>query len=87
MYLQVAKLDASAQDLMQKHPDQADSIKLKFDEITETWTGVTDKANNRKAKLLDSYDYQKFLSEFRFVQLSSIYSHVVRHTYGSLCSV
>lgn len=59
------QLDKSAQDLIEKHPDQEEAIRVKLEEITENWTGVTDKANSRKAKLLDSYDYQKFLSEFR----------------------
>lgn len=62
----VQQLDAAAQDLVDRHPDQEEAIKAKLEEITESWTGVTDKANLRKAKLLDSYDYQKFLSEFRY---------------------
>lgn len=61
----VQQLDAAAQDLVDRHPDQEEAIRAKLSEITENWTGVTDKANGRKAKLLDSYDYQKFLAEFR----------------------
>ena len=61
------QLDEAAQGLMDKHPDKADGIRAKLEEITENWTGVTERANNRKAKLLDSYDYQKFLSEYRSV--------------------
>ena len=66
LYFQVQQLDAKAQELIAKHPDQEDAIKAKLADITENWTGVTDKANTRKAKLLDSYDYQKFLAEYRY---------------------
>ena len=66
LYYQVQQLDAKAQELIAKHPDQEDAIKAKLADITENWTGVTDKANTRKAKLLDSYDYQKFLAEYRY---------------------
>ncbi|XP_067948494.1 spectrin alpha chain-like isoform X2 [Watersipora subatra] len=61
----VQQLDTGAQELIRKHPDQEEAIHTKLSEITENWTGITDKANIRKAKLLDSHDYQKFLSEYR----------------------
>lgn len=34
-------------------------------QINEQWTHLTQKANSRKDKLLDSYDYQRFLSDYR----------------------
>ena len=67
LFLQVQQLDSSAQELIAKHPDQEEAIRGKLSDITENWTGITEKANVRKAKLLDSHDYQKFLSEFRLV--------------------
>ena len=50
---------------MQGHPDSADTIHGKQEEIHEEWTQLTAKANARKEKLLDSYDLQRFLSDYR----------------------
>ncbi|MPC70466.1 Spectrin alpha chain [Portunus trituberculatus] len=50
---------------MQTHPEAADTIYGKQREINELWTQLTAKANARKEKLLDSYDLQRFLSDYR----------------------
>lgn len=50
---------------MQTHPESGDTIYAKQKEINEEWTGLTAKANARKEKLLDSYDLQRFLSDYR----------------------
>lgn len=50
---------------MQGHPDSADTIRSKQEEIHDEWTQLTAKANARKEKLLDSYDLQRFLSDYR----------------------
>lgn len=50
---------------MQTHPDTADQTFAKQREINEEWTQLTAKANSRKEKLLDSYDLQRFLSDYR----------------------
>jgi len=65
----VKDLDNTAQRLMQTHPDQEQSIYEHQREINDLWAGLAHKAEARKAKLLDSYDLQRFLSDFRFVSL------------------
>lgn len=50
---------------MQTHPDTAEQTYAKQREINEEWTQLTAKANSRKEKLLDSYDLQRFLSDYR----------------------
>ncbi|PVD22109.1 hypothetical protein C0Q70_17913 [Pomacea canaliculata] len=61
----VRDLDNNAQRLMQTHPDQAESIYEHQTEINEMWNSLTIKADARKGKLLDSYDLQRFLSDYR----------------------
>ena len=62
---QVRELDEIANRLMQTHPDQAQSIYEHQKDINEAWNQLTAKADQRKAKLLDSYDFQRFLSDQR----------------------
>ncbi|KAL8606296.1 hypothetical protein ACOMHN_024191 [Nucella lapillus] len=61
----VRDLDGNAQRLMQTHPDQAESIYEHQTEVNEMWNSLTIKADARKGKLLDSYDLQRFLSDYR----------------------
>jgi spectrin alpha len=61
----IRQLDEVAARLVQGHPDSADTIRSKQEEIHEEWTQLTAKANARKEKLLDSYDLQRFLSDYR----------------------
>jgi len=61
----VQDLDETSRRLMQTHPDQAQSIYEHQQEINERWNALTKKADNRKAKLLDASDLQRFLSDFR----------------------
>ena len=62
----VKELDETANRLMQTHPDQAQSIYDHQKEINERWNQLTQKATSRKDKLLDSYDFQRFLSDERY---------------------
>ncbi|XP_060596253.1 spectrin alpha chain, non-erythrocytic 1-like isoform X2 [Ruditapes philippinarum] len=61
----VRDLDESAKRLMMTHPDQGEQIYEHQTEINEMWNELTAKADGRKAKLLDSYDLQRFLSDYR----------------------
>ncbi|BFZ06026.1 hypothetical protein BsWGS_09066 [Bradybaena similaris] len=61
----VRELDETAQRLMQTHPDQAENIYEHQTEINEMWNALTIKADARKVKLLDAYDLQRFLSDYR----------------------
>ena len=64
----VKDLDSTAQRLMQTHPDQAQTIYDHQNEIVEKWNALTKNSEARKLKLLDSYDLQRFLSDFRYFQ-------------------
>lgn len=61
----IRQLDDTANRLMQSHPDTADQTYAKQKEINEEWQQIITKANLRKEKLLDSYDLQRFLSDYR----------------------
>ncbi|XP_066294880.1 spectrin alpha chain, non-erythrocytic 1-like isoform X27 [Branchiostoma lanceolatum] len=61
----VHSLDDTSQRLIQTHPEAADSISEKQSEINDAWGNLTARADARKAKLMDSQDYQRFLSDFR----------------------
>lgn len=61
----VKELDDTANRLMMTHPDQAQNIYDHQKEINECWNILTEKADQGKGKLLDSYDLQRFLSDHR----------------------
>uniref|UniRef100_A0A183DQ64 SH3 domain-containing protein n=1 Tax=Gongylonema pulchrum TaxID=637853 RepID=A0A183DQ64_9BILA len=61
----IKTLDEKANRLRQTHPEAAEQIYDLQKQLNEQWNRLTAKANNRKEKLLDSYDYQRFLSDFR----------------------
>lgn len=63
--VQIRQLDETANRLMQTHPETAEQTYAKQREINEEWTQLTARANSRKEKLLDSYDLQRFLSDYR----------------------
>ncbi|OUC44771.1 spectrin repeat-containing domain protein, partial [Trichinella nativa] len=50
------------------HPEAAEQIYDLQLQLNDRWSALTSKANNRKEKLLDSYDYQRFLSDCRDLQ-------------------
>ncbi|VDM22258.1 unnamed protein product, partial [Wuchereria bancrofti] len=63
--IEIKTLDEKANRLRQTHPEAAEQIYDLQRELSEQWNRLTAKANDRKEKLLDSYDYQRFLSDFR----------------------
>lgn len=54
----IRTLDEKANKLRQTHPEAAEQIYDLQRQINEQWNQLTQKANSRKDKLLDSYDYQ-----------------------------
>lgn len=80
----VKDLDDTAQRLMQTHPDQEQSIYEHQREINDLWSGLAHKAEARKAKLLDSHDLQRFLSDFRllFIVLIMVSSFKMNCTFS-----
>jgi len=61
----IRELDDLTKRLINTHPEQAEVIIQKQQVIQNQWTDLTSKADLHKAKLLDDYDYQKFLTDFR----------------------
>ncbi|CAH0405710.1 unnamed protein product [Chilo suppressalis] len=61
----IRQLDETANRLMATHGDSADATYSKQREINDAWQRLQARANARKEKLLDSYDLQRFLSDYR----------------------
>lgn len=61
----VGQLEDTANRLANTHPDSAEITLSKQQEINEMWEQILKKATTRKEKLLDSYDLQRFLSDYR----------------------
>jgi len=61
----IRTIDEQGRKLMKNHPDSAETISHKQDEIHSEWTQLKRKAQLRKEKLTDSYDLQRYLSDFR----------------------
>ena len=72
------ELDEWAGKLIQTHPEQQQTIIDHQSRINEQWNDLTTKADNRKSKLVDSYDFQRFLGDYRFV--FSLLTTVLFHT-------
>ncbi|TPP57241.1 Spectrin alpha chain non-erythrocytic [Fasciola gigantica] len=64
----VKQLDSKAADLVQTHPSEAEAICRHQEEINQNWNALASIAEQRKAKLLDSLDLQKFLADCRDLQ-------------------
>merc|ERR1712037_779256 len=57
--------NVGANSLTTGHPDSGITIQEGITEINEEWVQLNTKASLRKEKLLDSYDLQRFLSDYR----------------------
>ena len=55
----------SCEKLGPGHPEEQAKIQAHKAEVTEKWNDLNQKAQARKAKLLDSYDFQRYLSDYR----------------------
>ena len=58
-------LDDKATKLRHTHPEAAEQIYILQRKLNDEWTRLTSKANSRKERLLDSYDYQRFCADHR----------------------
>lgn len=61
----IRHLDDTAGRLVNTHPEASETTITKKQEIIQEWTRLTAKAKARKEKLLDSYDLQRFLADYR----------------------
>uniref|UniRef100_A0AAY4DGW8 Spectrin alpha chain, non-erythrocytic 1 n=1 Tax=Denticeps clupeoides TaxID=299321 RepID=A0AAY4DGW8_9TELE len=55
----------TAERLIQSHPEAVDDIQEKCTELNTAWSSLVGRADQRKAKLGNSHDLQRFLSDFR----------------------
>ncbi|KAJ8346496.1 hypothetical protein SKAU_G00278970 [Synaphobranchus kaupii] len=61
----VNSLGETAARLMQSHPEAADDITDKRSELNTAWTSLVGRADQRKDRLGNSHDLQRFISDFR----------------------
>uniref|UniRef100_A0A2K5R8N0 Spectrin alpha chain, non-erythrocytic 1 n=1 Tax=Cebus imitator TaxID=2715852 RepID=A0A2K5R8N0_CEBIM len=61
----VNSLGETAERLIQSHPESAEDLQEKCTELNQAWSSLGKRADQRKAKLGDSHDLQRFLSDFR----------------------
>ena len=61
----IQNMDEAAAKLGKNHPEALKEITERKAEITKDWKQLNSVATARKEKLLDSYDFQRFLSDFR----------------------
>ncbi|XP_037121664.1 spectrin alpha chain, non-erythrocytic 1 isoform X4 [Syngnathus acus] len=61
----VNSLGETAQRLIQSHPEAVDDIQEKCTELNTAWSSLVGRADQRKDKLGNSHDLQRFLSDFR----------------------
>ncbi|XP_033851124.1 spectrin alpha chain, non-erythrocytic 1-like isoform X3 [Acipenser ruthenus] len=61
----VNSLGETADRLIQSHPEAVDDIQEKCTELNQAWNSLVGRADQRKDKLGDSHDLQRFLSDFR----------------------
>lgn len=62
---QVKSLGETAERLIQSHPEAVDDIQEKCTELNMAWSSLVARADQRKDKLGNSHDLQRFLSDFR----------------------
>ena len=60
-------MNAEAVQLCENHPNSSETIKEKASDLAENWAGLREKSSARKSKLNDSYIFQKFLSDYRYI--------------------
>uniref|UniRef100_I3JZ90 Spectrin alpha chain, non-erythrocytic 1 n=1 Tax=Oreochromis niloticus TaxID=8128 RepID=I3JZ90_ORENI len=61
----VNSLGETAERLIQSHPESVDDIQEKCTELNTAWSSLVGRADQRKDKLGNSHDLQRFLSDFR----------------------
>ena len=64
---QVRALNAEADKLKSTHPNSAETVESKFNELHSAWATLSEKAAMRKKNLNESYALQKYLNDYRYV--------------------
>ncbi|KAI2810972.1 Spectrin alpha chain, non-erythrocytic 1 [Blomia tropicalis] len=60
LFEKVKQLDKTASSIENKHPESAEQTREKQNEIIEEWNRLRVKANDRRTKLSNSYELQRF---------------------------
>ena len=63
LYEKVKQLDKTAANIEHRHPESAEQTREKQTEIIEEWNKLRIKANERRVKLSNSYELQRFLND------------------------
>uniref|UniRef100_A0A3B3ZH60 Spectrin alpha, non-erythrocytic 1 n=1 Tax=Periophthalmus magnuspinnatus TaxID=409849 RepID=A0A3B3ZH60_9GOBI len=72
----VNSLGETAERLIQSHPEAVDDIQEKCTELNTAWSSLVGRADQRKDKLGNSHDLQRFLSDFRWVWGKCMHLHI-----------
>lgn len=72
---QVNSLGETAERLIQSHPEAVDDIQEKCTELNTAWSSLVGRADQRKDKLGNSHDLQRFLSDFRWGERTAKFDH------------
>lgn len=71
-------LKEESERLAAEHPDDADDIHKKYDEITEVWEELRDLLKKREDSLGEAGNLQKFLQNLDAFQVNFI-NHLMSH--------
>lgn len=66
-------MESLSAKLCKKYPDRAGDITEKQNEALDNWERLEELADQRKKKLADSYQFQKFLAEARELVSSQLF--------------
>ena len=58
-------MNLEAEKLKSTHPNSADTVEAKFNELHSAWATLSEKAAMRKKNLNESYALQKYLNDYR----------------------
>ncbi|XP_075238969.1 spectrin alpha chain-like isoform X4 [Convolutriloba macropyga] len=61
----VNNLDDRHNKLIETHPDQVEEVQDKQKEVNEAWNNLKNKSDAHAAGLLEAYEYQKYLAQYR----------------------
>ena len=64
----ISQLGENAKKLKENHPESTEVITTKLEEIHMEWRAIQVKVRERKEALLDSYDFQRFMTDYRDIE-------------------
>ena len=64
----ISQLGENAKKLKENHPESTEVITTKLEEIHMEWRAIQVKVRKRKEALLDSYDFQRFMTDYKDIE-------------------